>query len=465
MRVARRHSTQPHASRTPTVALHGQRQTTQSTTTDCSTKAVSSALHAAKEDLPTCPSQRVSRSGPRRRLGLAIRHERDLRLKQWARPRRRGGQGSASRRPPRLGAVADRPPLVPDRLPEPANRRHPLDVPRPCPRARRSPHHWRATLGAGTADRDGREPRREPDPSTHNTVNDMNGPPDQPDDPASDQQSDGETRRRSSPTVVSRRPWSPRGNRWRESAIGTRCPTQVIDRSHGSRNRGYSILSFAVTEELVEYNAGAAVKKPRYTRAREPHIFMLTDVEAIHSKLGDRDRALVSVLAYSGPRPGEVVCRLTWNGIGERAGTSTRSAIGCASRPSSHRWPRICAGGSWPPGVPRQVTRSRASRSGSRASRSHGRSPSPTAQPSTHTCCSRSYATSPTTTPALPAPSRPPPATGSPANPLPGTPLVSRRVGAATRHEKFGGASAGQHGKYFSTSADAADGPQASFLS
>jgi integrase len=80
-----------------------------------------------------------------------------------------------------------------------------------------------------------------------------------------------------------------------------------------------SILSFAVTEELVEYNAGAAVKKPRYTRAREPHIFMPTDVEAIRSKLGDRDRALVSVLAYSGPRPEEVVCRLTWNDIGERA--------------------------------------------------------------------------------------------------------------------------------------------------
>ena len=32
-----------------------------------------------------------------------------------------------------------------------------------------------------------------------------------------------------------------------------------------------------------------------------------------------RDRTLVSVLAYSGPRPEEVVCRLTWNDVGEHA--------------------------------------------------------------------------------------------------------------------------------------------------
>lgn len=80
-----------------------------------------------------------------------------------------------------------------------------------------------------------------------------------------------------------------------------------------------SILSFAVTEELVEYNAAAAVKKPRYTRAREPHIFLPKDVEAIRTKLSLRDATLVSVLAYSGPRPEEVVCRLTWADVGEQA--------------------------------------------------------------------------------------------------------------------------------------------------
>ncbi|MGH2888224.1 MAG: tyrosine-type recombinase/integrase, partial [Solirubrobacteraceae bacterium] len=80
-----------------------------------------------------------------------------------------------------------------------------------------------------------------------------------------------------------------------------------------------SILSFAVSEEIVEYNAAAAVPKPRYTRAREPHIFLPAEVEQIRSRLDLRDATLVSALAYSGPRPEEVVCRLTWSDIGEHA--------------------------------------------------------------------------------------------------------------------------------------------------
>jgi integrase len=80
-----------------------------------------------------------------------------------------------------------------------------------------------------------------------------------------------------------------------------------------------SILSFAVSEELVEYNAAAGVTKPRYERAREPRIFLPPEVEQIRAKLELRDRTLVSVLAYSGPRPEEVVCRLTWDDVGEQA--------------------------------------------------------------------------------------------------------------------------------------------------
>ena len=79
------------------------------------------------------------------------------------------------------------------------------------------------------------------------------------------------------------------------------------------------IVSFAVAEELVEYNAAAAIRKPRYERLRELHIFPPTDVEKIRTQLGLRDRTLVSVLAYSGPRPEEVVCRLRWEDVGERA--------------------------------------------------------------------------------------------------------------------------------------------------
>lgn len=80
-----------------------------------------------------------------------------------------------------------------------------------------------------------------------------------------------------------------------------------------------SILSFAVSEELVEYNAAASVAKPRYERAREPHIFLPPEVEQIRTTLDQRDAALVSTLAYSGPRPEEVVCRLAWSDIGEQA--------------------------------------------------------------------------------------------------------------------------------------------------
>jgi hypothetical protein len=81
-----------------------------------------------------------------------------------------------------------------------------------------------------------------------------------------------------------------------------------------------SILSFAVAEELVDFNAAASVRKPRYQREREPHIFLPAEVEEIRGKLrSSRDRALVSLLAYSGPRPEEVVCRLAWEDIGERA--------------------------------------------------------------------------------------------------------------------------------------------------
>jgi integrase len=80
-----------------------------------------------------------------------------------------------------------------------------------------------------------------------------------------------------------------------------------------------SILSFAISEEIVEYNAAAVVRKPRYEREREPHIFLPADVEQIRSKLETlRDRTLVSVLAYSGPRPEEVVCRLAWDDVGEQ---------------------------------------------------------------------------------------------------------------------------------------------------
>ncbi len=81
-----------------------------------------------------------------------------------------------------------------------------------------------------------------------------------------------------------------------------------------------SVLSFVVAKELIEFNPAASVRKPRYQRRREPRIFLPAEVEQIRAKIDKlRDRTLVSVLAYSGPRPEEVVFRLAWEDIGERA--------------------------------------------------------------------------------------------------------------------------------------------------
>jgi len=79
-----------------------------------------------------------------------------------------------------------------------------------------------------------------------------------------------------------------------------------------------SILSFAVVEERVEFNAAAAVRKPRYEREREPHVFLPTNVEQIRARLDPLGATLVSLLAYSGPRPEEAL-RLRWRDVGTEA--------------------------------------------------------------------------------------------------------------------------------------------------
>ena len=45
---------------------------------------------------------------------------------------------------------------------------------------------------------------------------------------------------------------------------------------------------------------------------------------------------LVSVLAYSGPRPEEVVCRLTWDDVGEQAIELARSCEDAAFAADPH---------------------------------------------------------------------------------------------------------------------------------
>lgn len=111
-----------------------------------------------------------------------------------------------------------------------------------------------------------------------------------------------------------------------------------------------SILSFAVAEELVDFNAAAAVRKPQYERARDPHIFLPGEVEEIRSRLASlRNRTLISVLAYSGARPEEVVCRLSWDDIGKRTirFRATKKGARSGSRPCSPPSRRTSANGLW----------------------------------------------------------------------------------------------------------------------
>ena len=96
-------------------------------------------------------------------------------------------------------------------------------------------------------------------------------------------------------------------------------------------------VSFAVSEEIVEYNAAAAVRKPRYTRAREPRIFLPAEVEQIRRSLSARDRTLVSVLAYSGPRPEKVVCRLRFTPLLAPLAQDLREWFLASGRPTSTR--------------------------------------------------------------------------------------------------------------------------------
>lgn len=61
------------------------------------------------------------------------------------------------------------------------------------------------------------------------------------------------------------------------------------------------------------------MRKPRYEREREPQIFLPAAVEEIRANLPSlRDQTLVATLAYSGPRPEELVFRLAWRDVGER---------------------------------------------------------------------------------------------------------------------------------------------------
>jgi hypothetical protein len=115
-----------------------------------------------------------------------------------------------------------------------------------------------------------------------------------------------------------------------------------------------SILTFAVSEEVVEYNAAAAVRKPRYTRDREPHIFFplrLSRSEGSWRRATGRSSRCWPTRAHALRRS----CA-GWRGAKwetRASATSIPNATGSGTRHCSRRSPRTCANGSWPQVAPR----------------------------------------------------------------------------------------------------------------
>ena len=79
-----------------------------------------------------------------------------------------------------------------------------------------------------------------------------------------------------------------------------------------------AIFAYAVTMERVSDNPVSRVAKPKQPGGREVPPVPPTTVEQLRARLGPADALMVSVLAYAGLRPQELLA-LQWNDIHERA--------------------------------------------------------------------------------------------------------------------------------------------------
>lgn len=79
------------------------------------------------------------------------------------------------------------------------------------------------------------------------------------------------------------------------------------------------MLQRAVEWERIDSNPVRAVRKPAVNRDSVVRPLTPAEVEAIRAEVRPRDAAIVSCLAYSGPRPGELLrFPLCWQDLGER---------------------------------------------------------------------------------------------------------------------------------------------------
>lgn len=80
-----------------------------------------------------------------------------------------------------------------------------------------------------------------------------------------------------------------------------------------------SILRDAEIDGAIRANPVKLIRKPSQARERTPILVSPAQVEAIRSRLAERDAALVSLLAYAGLRPESEAITLPWRNVRERS--------------------------------------------------------------------------------------------------------------------------------------------------
>jgi len=79
------------------------------------------------------------------------------------------------------------------------------------------------------------------------------------------------------------------------------------------------VLARAVEWGRIANNPVKSVRKPTVVRQHVVRVLTPREVEALRSEMNHRDATIVSCLAYSGPRPGELLqAPLTWPDVLER---------------------------------------------------------------------------------------------------------------------------------------------------
>jgi len=80
------------------------------------------------------------------------------------------------------------------------------------------------------------------------------------------------------------------------------------------------VLARAVEWGRIANNPVKSVRKPSVVRQHVVRVLTPREVEALRSEMDHRDATIVSCLAYSGPRPGELLqAPLTWPDVLERS--------------------------------------------------------------------------------------------------------------------------------------------------